>query len=443
MTIDATLHSAVPMPAGKTAAPSAHQRAAGDAPGDGSGAASFLAMLQAVSLASAGPATSPAVDGGVAPAPAGQDGAVEQGGDASGASDASDALDGRGVAVTVSQIAVALAPAAASVADAAALDTAVAEPGVAGAPARKPGTATMAADDRRPGGAAAATAMSAPEEPQDMRMASDAAVAQVGARKAASAARATDAMARQQIADAAEAVASARGGGRADAAVQARDAVQATSLQPQVPSHSGAGATAVVSMFEAGLAGLRAGPGARTQERGAARAPLAEGAQTGFVAWSDATPGNQSAQAANPVYAPTAATPVPSAALAQKLHYWVAGGVQSAELQLDAFGGGAVDVHIAVRGEEAFVEFRSDQPQARKLLLDAMPQLKELLAGEGLLLSGGFVGGSAQHPSDGRGTRSDRFAAARGTAPAQGAAPAVIAPMPMRGAAGSAVDLFV
>ena len=63
--------------------------------------------------------------------------------------------------------------------------------------------------------------------------------------------------------------------------------------------------------------------------------------------------------------------------------------------------GGSVDVRIAVKGDEAFVEFRSDQAQARKLLLDAMPQLKELLAGEGLMLSGGFVGHSAQDPAAG------------------------------------------
>jgi flagellar hook-length control protein FliK len=196
-------------------------------------------------------------------------------------------------------------------------------------------------------------------------------------------------------------------------------------------------------MFEAGLTGLRAGPGGRTHERGAARINhLPDAANTGFVPWSDATPGSSTPQAASPVYAPTAATPVPAAALAQKMHFWVAGGVQSAELQLDAFDGGSVDVHIAVKGDEAFVEFRSDQPQARKLLLEAMPQLKELLADEGLMLSGGFVGDSAQEQTDGGSTRAERFASAR-SAQLRGVPADIAAAAPVRTGSGSAVDLFV
>ena len=113
------------------------------------------------------------------------------------------------------------------------------------------------------------------------------------------------------------------------------------------------------------------------------------------MAWGDATPAGTS-HGASAVYAPGAMTPAPATAMAEKMHYWVSRGVQSAELQLDAFAGGTVDVSIAVKGDEAIVEFRTDQPQARQLLLDAMPQLKELLASEGLMLSGGFVGGSAQ-----------------------------------------------
>ena len=84
------------------------------------------------------------------------------------------------------------------------------------------------------------------------------------------------------------------------------------------------------------------------------------------------------------------------------MHYWVSRGVQSAALQLDAFAGGTVDVNIAVKGDAAVVEFRTDQPQARQMLLDAMPQLKELLAAEGLMLSGGLVGDSSQQDAQSR-----------------------------------------
>ena len=122
--------------------------------------------------------------------------------------------------------------------------------------------------------------------------------------------------------------------------------------------------------------------------------------------WAEqAASGNN--MAAGATFAPTAATPVPEAAVAEKLNYWISRGVQNAELQLDAFGGGSVKVSIAVQGNEAQVEFRSDQPEARKLLQDAMPQLRDMLRGEGLELSGGFVGTSGRQESGAQERRSN------------------------------------
>jgi flagellar hook-length control protein FliK len=126
------------------------------------------------------------------------------------------------------------------------------------------------------------------------------------------------------------------------------------------------------------------------------------------------------------------------------MHYWVSRGVQSAELQLDAFAGGSVDVSISVKGDSAMVEFRTDQPQARQLLLDAMPQLKDLLASEGLMLSGGFVGGSAQQGAssrdrDGQPSTTVRPAGGAGrTLESTGNSAAVT-----RATSGASVDLFV
>lgn len=204
-------------------------------------------------------------------------------------------------------------------------------------------------------------------------------------------------------------------------------------------TQAGLAAPPMASLFEAGATGMRAGPGARNAERSPARQnALMAGA--GFVAWHDAMPTGTS-HGASPVYAPGAATPVPAAAVAQKMHYWVSRGVQSAELQLEAFGGGSVDVRIAVKGDEAFVEFRSDQPAARKLLQDAMPQLKELLAGEGLMLSGGFVGSSAQQQTWGR-DQPGHLPVAR-PAGARVAVATISAAVPARTVPGAAVDLFV
>ena len=133
----------------------------------------------------------------------------------------------------------------------------------------------------------------------------------------------------------------------------------------------------------------------RGADRPATRTPFVPAGSGLAGSWPDhAMPSGS--PAALTTYAPDATVAVPEAAVAEKLSYWISRGVQSAELQLDAFGGGTVKVSISVQGQDAQVEFRSDQPEARKLLQDAMPQLSAMLKGEGLLLSGGFVGSSAQ-----------------------------------------------
>jgi len=133
----------------------------------------------------------------------------------------------------------------------------------------------------------------------------------------------------------------------------------------------------------------------RGGDKPAVRAPFAPAGVSLAGSWvnqgmSSGTP------AALTTYAPDPAVAVPETAVAEKLNYWISRGVQNAELQLDAFGGGTVKVSISVHGQDAQVEFRSDQPEARKLLQDAMPQLSAMLEREGLSLSGGFVGSSAQ-----------------------------------------------
>lgn len=127
------------------------------------------------------------------------------------------------------------------------------------------------------------------------------------------------------------------------------------------------------------------------------------------------------------------------AAVAEKVHYWISRGVQNAELQLDAFGGGSVDVSITLRGNEAQVEFRTDQPEARKLLQDAMPQLRDLLKSEGLLLAGGFVGTSDHQESQAQ-PRRQSGSTVRTTAVA---APTTSQPLRLRVGQPGSVDVFV
>lgn len=97
--------------------------------------------------------------------------------------------------------------------------------------------------------------------------------------------------------------------------------------------------------------------------------------------------------------AATSAT-VPDSGIAETVSYWVTHGVQSAELTLDGLGSEPVEVRISLNGDQAQIDFRTNQMDVRQVLEGASAHLKELLAGEGLQLTGLSVGtsggGSAQ-----------------------------------------------
>jgi hypothetical protein len=88
--------------------------------------------------------------------------------------------------------------------------------------------------------------------------------------------------------------------------------------------------------------------------------------------------------------------------VADKVSYWVTQGVQNAQLKLDGFGDEPVEVSIVLKGGEAHVGFRSDQPEVRQMLEGALGQLKDSLQREGVVLSGVTVGGSGTGPDGGR-----------------------------------------
>lgn len=140
-----------------------------------------------------------------------------------------------------------------------------------------------------------------------------------------------------------------------------------------------------------GTAGLRAGERAGGRVGWLSPDATAPGAGGSLAATAAQGPGAASVATPDAPMAPGA-----SSEIAHKVHYWVTRGVQAAEIQLDALGGSAVDVSITVQGKEALIEFRSDQPEARRMLQDAMPQLRDMLRGEGLQLAGGFVGTAGQ-----------------------------------------------
>ena len=83
--------------------------------------------------------------------------------------------------------------------------------------------------------------------------------------------------------------------------------------------------------------------------------------------------------------------------VADKVSYWVTQGIQNAQLKLDGFGDKPVEVNISLKGDEAQISFRTDQPEVRQILEGAVAHLKELLSSEGLVLSGVSVGTSGQN----------------------------------------------
>ena len=87
---------------------------------------------------------------------------------------------------------------------------------------------------------------------------------------------------------------------------------------------------------------------------------------------------------------------VPDTAVAETVTYWATQGVQSAELKLDGFGDKPVEVSISMQGDQAQIEFRSDQPEVRLALENATTQLRDLLADQGLQLAGVSIGGSGR-----------------------------------------------
>jgi flagellar hook-length control protein FliK len=92
---------------------------------------------------------------------------------------------------------------------------------------------------------------------------------------------------------------------------------------------------------------------------------------------------------------------VPDTAIAETVSYWVTHGVQNAELTLEGFGDEAVEVSISLQGDQALVDFRTDQPAVRLALEAANGELRERLASEGLQLAGLTIGASASKQSSG------------------------------------------
>jgi len=86
-------------------------------------------------------------------------------------------------------------------------------------------------------------------------------------------------------------------------------------------------------------------------------------------------------------------TPGWSDELSARLVWLAKDGVQAASLRLSPAHLGPLEVHIAVRGDEAVVSFGASHADTRAALEQALPRLREMFASQGLQLTHADVSG--------------------------------------------------
>ncbi len=141
--------------------------------------------------------------------------------------------------------------------------------------------------------------------------------------------------------------------------------------------------------------------------------------------------------------------------IVDQIGWWLAQNAGSAEFSIDMPGGQPLSVSVQVRGNEAQLIFRSDQPELRQLIGQALPQLKESFVQEGLLLAGASVSaqaGGADHGNHGGQAQPVPYHTSGRPHGAEERATAAVAPAPASaaagrrapfGAAGRSLDLYV
>ncbi len=201
---------------------------------------------------------------------------------------------------------------------------------------------------------------------------------------------------------------------------------------------AGATVSAAVDITSTMATGLASDGLLRPQDRLITRPSARSG--TGFEAMFGSPSGiNARADAAYEIEAASAV--VPDTAVAETVSYWVTHGVQNAELTLDGIGSEPVEVSISLNGDQAQIDFRTNQADVRLVLEAATAQLRDLLLGEGLQLSGVSVGASANRDAQG-GSRQQNSQARQTLLVSE----QPVAPLANRGlnpSVGQTLDLFV
>lgn len=122
--------------------------------------------------------------------------------------------------------------------------------------------------------------------------------------------------------------------------------------------------------------------------------------------------------------------------------YWVSENLQSAEMTV-THDGMPLEVRVSLSGNEAHVDFGSDEHQTRELLDAGQQQLRDMLGQEGLVLSGVSVGGSGARSASGDGSAPPRGRPSGRMAVQAAGGEAAVAPGRPSVLTERAVDVFV
>ncbi len=131
----------------------------------------------------------------------------------------------------------------------------------------------------------------------------------------------------------------------------------------------------------------------------------------------------------------------PEVYVAEQVSYWVSRDVQNAELKLKGFDDFPIDVHISLQGNDAQVDFRTDHAEIRDILRTAEGHLKDMLAREGLVLSGVSVGTSRRDDQDQSGQHQPFFSRQQAVVAEDQMTPSGVSRPLSR--SGGAIDVFV
>jgi flagellar hook-length control protein FliK len=178
------------------------------------------------------------------------------------------------------------------------------------------------------------------------------------------------------------------------AAAASADAAAASRVAMSATATPAAETVALAQAAAASIPGEGASPWRRIERPGDASTPSAGAGSLGFDATGSASSSTATTDAAAAAANAGAGSAEFMERMVDQVSWWMAHRSQGAELKLDLPGGQPVSVSVQVQGNEAQVAFRSDHPEARQWLNAAMPQLKEMLGNEGLMLSGSSVGQS-------------------------------------------------